>query len=174
MVIRQACQLLRRAAKKPRQPSAPLDNAGANGAALQITELLEPMSTDEIIECLGSCGATWEIAAMRLYRCTPWLNTPVETKRLEAARAAMADWKAYTHACQAGTTRTVVPVVLPSVRRRSRGGGRKIGEMAGGHETTAPAMPRPSQSPKEVVGGSPPPIGNVARRRMFDMRAILE
>jgi hypothetical protein len=31
----------------------------------------------------------------------PSLNTPVETKRLEAARAAMANWKAYSHACQA-------------------------------------------------------------------------
>ena len=30
----------------------------------------------------------------------PSLNTPVETKRLEAARAAMANWKAYSHACQ--------------------------------------------------------------------------
>jgi hypothetical protein len=31
----------------------------------------------------------------------PSLNTPDETKRLEAARAAMADWKAFSHACQA-------------------------------------------------------------------------
>ena len=31
----------------------------------------------------------------------PSLNTPAETKRLEAARAAMADWKGYIHACQA-------------------------------------------------------------------------
>ena len=30
----------------------------------------------------------------------PSLNTPVEAKRLEAARAAMANWKAYSHACQ--------------------------------------------------------------------------
>jgi hypothetical protein len=45
-------------------------------------------------------------------------------------------------------------------------GGRKIGEVAGGHETTAPAMPRPL-----IVA---PPIGNVARRRTFGVRAILE
>jgi hypothetical protein len=31
----------------------------------------------------------------------PWLNTPAETKRLEAARAAMGNWKSYSHACQA-------------------------------------------------------------------------
>ena len=31
----------------------------------------------------------------------PWLNTPTETKRLEAARAAMGNWKSYSHACQA-------------------------------------------------------------------------
>ena len=31
----------------------------------------------------------------------PSLNTPVETKRLEAVRAAMENWKAYSHACQA-------------------------------------------------------------------------
>jgi hypothetical protein len=102
MVIRQACQLLRRAAKKPRQPSTPSDNAGANGAALQITELLEPMSTDEMIERLGSCRARWEIAAMiEALSLDPSLNTPVEAKRLEAAHAAMGDWKGYTHACQA-------------------------------------------------------------------------
>jgi hypothetical protein len=31
----------------------------------------------------------------------PGLNTPVEAKRLEAARAAMENWKPYSHACQA-------------------------------------------------------------------------
>ena len=31
----------------------------------------------------------------------PWLNTPAETKRLEAARAAMENWKSYSQACQA-------------------------------------------------------------------------
>ena len=31
----------------------------------------------------------------------PWLNTPAETKRLEAASAAMGNWKFYSHACQA-------------------------------------------------------------------------
>jgi hypothetical protein len=31
----------------------------------------------------------------------PSLNTPVETKRLEATRAAMANWKSYSHGCQA-------------------------------------------------------------------------
>jgi hypothetical protein len=31
----------------------------------------------------------------------PSLNRPDETKRLEAARAAMENWKAYSHACQA-------------------------------------------------------------------------
>jgi hypothetical protein len=79
-----------------------LDNAGGNGAALQIVELLEPMSTDEMIERLGSCRARWEIAAMiEALSADPSLNTPVETKRLEAARAAMRDWKGYAHACQA-------------------------------------------------------------------------
>ncbi len=63
---------------------------------------LEPMSTDEMIACLGSCRDRPELAALiaDLSR-HPWLNTPVETKRLEAARAAMANWKAYSHACQA-------------------------------------------------------------------------
>ena len=37
---------------------------GPMAQRLQITELLEPMSTDEMIECLGSCRARWEIAAM--------------------------------------------------------------------------------------------------------------
>jgi hypothetical protein len=31
----------------------------------------------------------------------PELNTPAETKRLEAARAALGSWKSYSHACQA-------------------------------------------------------------------------
>jgi len=39
---------------------------GAKGAALQINELVEEetMSVDEMIACLGSCRARWEIAAM--------------------------------------------------------------------------------------------------------------
>jgi hypothetical protein len=81
-----------------------LDNAGVNGAALQITELFveKPMSTDEMIACLGSCRARPDLAALiEALSRHPWLNTPVETKRLEAARAAMANWKAYSQACQA-------------------------------------------------------------------------
>jgi hypothetical protein len=83
-----------------------VDVAGAKGAALQIeiTELVveETMSADEMIECLGSCRARWEIAAMiKALSLHPWLNTPAETKRLEAARAALGDWKSYSHACQA-------------------------------------------------------------------------
>ncbi len=63
---------------------------------------LEPMSTDEMIACLGSCRARSELAAMiEALSWHPSLNTPVETKRLEAARAAMENWKAYSHACQA-------------------------------------------------------------------------
>jgi hypothetical protein len=63
---------------------------------------LEPMSTDEMIACLGSCRARPDLAALiEALSRHPWLNTPVETKRLEAARAAMANWKAYSHACQA-------------------------------------------------------------------------
>jgi hypothetical protein len=60
------------------------------------------ISTDEMIACLGSCRARWEIAAMiEALSLHPWLNTPAETKRLEAARAAMENWKSYTRACQA-------------------------------------------------------------------------
>jgi hypothetical protein len=60
------------------------------------------MSTDEMIACLGSCRARWEIAAMiEALSLHPSLNTPVEAKRLEAARAAMANWTAYSRACQA-------------------------------------------------------------------------
>jgi hypothetical protein len=63
---------------------------------------LEPMSTDEMIACLGSCQDRSGLAAMiEALSLHPSLNTPVETKRLEAARAAMANWKAYSHACQA-------------------------------------------------------------------------
>jgi hypothetical protein len=63
---------------------------------------LEPMSTDEMIECLGSCRARWELAAMiEALSLHPWLNTPAETNRLAAARAAMANWAAYSRACQA-------------------------------------------------------------------------
>jgi hypothetical protein len=62
---------------------------------------LEPMSTDEMIACLGSRRAGSELAAMiAALSLDPSLNTPVEAKRLAAARAAMADWKAYSHACQ--------------------------------------------------------------------------
>ena len=78
--------------------------AGAKGAAFQITELAveEMMSADEMIACLGSCRNRSEIAAMiEALSLHPWLNTPAETKRLEAARAAMGDWKSYSHACQA-------------------------------------------------------------------------
>ena len=60
------------------------------------------MSADEMITCLGSCRARWEIAAMiKALSLHPWLNTPAETKRLEAARAAMENWKSYSQACQA-------------------------------------------------------------------------
>ena len=60
------------------------------------------MSVDEMIACLGSCRARSEIAAMvEALSLDPSLNTPVEAKRLEAARAAMANWKSYSHACQA-------------------------------------------------------------------------
>ena len=53
------------------------------------------MSADEMIACLGSCRARSEIAAMiKALSLDPSLNTPVEAKRLEAARAAMANWKA--------------------------------------------------------------------------------
>ena len=48
------------------------------------------MSVDEMIACLGSCRARSEIAAMiEALSLHPSLNTPVEAKRLEAARAAM-------------------------------------------------------------------------------------
>jgi hypothetical protein len=60
------------------------------------------MSADEMIECLGSCRTRSELAAMiKALSLHPRLNTPAETKRLEAARAAMANWKSYSHACQA-------------------------------------------------------------------------
>ena len=60
------------------------------------------MSTDEMIACLGSCRTRSEIATMiKALSLHPWLNTPAETKRLEAARAAMENWKSYSHACQA-------------------------------------------------------------------------
>jgi hypothetical protein len=60
------------------------------------------MSADEMIGCLGSRRARSEIAAMiRALSQHPWLNTPAETKRLEAARAAMGNGKSYTRACQA-------------------------------------------------------------------------
>ena len=60
-----------------------------------------------MITCLGSCRARSELAAMiKALSLHPWLNTPAETKRLEAARAAMGNWKSYSHACKPGTTRT--------------------------------------------------------------------
>jgi hypothetical protein len=63
---------------------------------------LGPMSTDEMIAHLGSCRARPDLAALvEALSQHPWLNTPVETKRLDAARAAMANWKAYSQACQA-------------------------------------------------------------------------
>ena len=60
------------------------------------------MSADEMIACLGSCRAREVIAAMiKALSVHPWLNTPAESQRLEAARAAMENWKSYSHACQA-------------------------------------------------------------------------
>ena len=60
------------------------------------------MSTDEMIACLGSCRARPDLAALiEALSRHPWLNMSVEAKRLEAARAAMANWKACSHACQA-------------------------------------------------------------------------
>jgi hypothetical protein len=56
------------------------------------------MSTDEMIACLGSCRARWEIAAM--IKGLSLHPSPAETKRLEAARAAMENWKSYSDACQ--------------------------------------------------------------------------
>ena len=66
------------------------------------------MSADEMIACLGSCRARGEIAAMiKALSLHPWLNTPTETKRLEAARAAMGNWKSYSQSlAKPGTTRT--------------------------------------------------------------------
>ena len=58
------------------------------------------MSADEMITCLGSCRARSELAAMiKALSLHPWLNTPAETKRLEAARAAM------ENTAKPGTTR---------------------------------------------------------------------
>jgi len=60
------------------------------------------MSGDEMIARLGSRRARWEIAAMiQTLSRHPGLNAPAETQRLEAGRAAMANWKSYSHACQA-------------------------------------------------------------------------
>jgi hypothetical protein len=60
------------------------------------------MSTDEMIACLGSCRDRPDLAALiEALSRRPWLNTPVETQRLEAARTAMASWEAYSRACQA-------------------------------------------------------------------------
>jgi hypothetical protein len=63
---------------------------------------METMSADEMIASLGSCRTRSEIAAMiEALSLHPGLNTPSATKRLEAARAAMANWQSYSHACQA-------------------------------------------------------------------------
>jgi hypothetical protein len=60
------------------------------------------VSADEMIACLGSRRSRWEIAAMiQALSQHPSLDTRAETRRLEAARAAMANWKSYSHACQA-------------------------------------------------------------------------
>jgi len=60
------------------------------------------MSADEMIAWLGTRPSRWEIAAMiQALSQHPRLNTPAETQRLEAARAAMGNWKFYSHACQA-------------------------------------------------------------------------
>ena len=59
------------------------------------------MSTDEMIARLGSRQDRPGLAAIIEALSRASLNTPVEAKRLEAARAAMADWKAYSAACQA-------------------------------------------------------------------------
>ena len=53
-------------------------------------------------QSLGSCQDRSGLAAMiEALSLHPSLNTPVEAKRLEAARAAMANWKAYSVACRA-------------------------------------------------------------------------
>ena len=60
------------------------------------------MSADEMIACLGTRRSRREIAAMiQALSQHPWLIMPAETQRLEAARAAMGNWKSYSHACQA-------------------------------------------------------------------------
>jgi hypothetical protein len=82
----------------PRRPSASWTRSGRSLSP----NWLEPMSIDEMIACMGSCRARSDLAAMiEALSLDRSLNTPVETMRLEAARAAMADWKAYSHACQA-------------------------------------------------------------------------
>ena len=95
-------------AKANRQPASSTYEAAIQRPTLNRVPLLrsrnwlEPMSTDEMIACLGSCQDRSGLAAMiEALSLHPSLNTPVETKRLEAARAAMANWKAYSHACQA-------------------------------------------------------------------------
>jgi hypothetical protein len=59
------------------------------------------MSTDEMIERLGCRQDRPGLAAIIADLSRASLNTPIEAKRLEAARAAMAAWKAYSAACQA-------------------------------------------------------------------------
>jgi hypothetical protein len=45
------------------------------------------VSADEMIACLGSHSARWEIAAMiQALSQHPWLNTPAETQRLGRRR----------------------------------------------------------------------------------------
>ena len=70
----------------------------AGGTRIDASRAAAAMSTDEMIACLGSCRARWEIAAM--IKALSLHPSPAETKRLEAARAAMENWKSYSHACQ--------------------------------------------------------------------------
>ena len=89
------------------QPATSIENVHALGGRAWETRVdasgaTAAMSVDEMIACLGSCRARWEIAAMiEALSPHPSPNTPAETKRLEAARAAMRNWKAYSQACQA-------------------------------------------------------------------------
>jgi hypothetical protein len=97
------CHLLRRGQKVAHASHRSLwTMRGRMAQRFRSPNWLEPMSTDEMIACLGSCRARPNLAALiEALSRHPWLNTPVETKRLEAARAAMENWKAYSAACQA-------------------------------------------------------------------------
>ena len=65
------------------------------------------MSADEMIACLGSCRARGEIAAMiKALSLHPWLNTPTETKRLEAAAPRWGTGSPTATPAKSGTTRT--------------------------------------------------------------------